>query len=178
MTRKIAGTCFAAVFAFALTASAQTPPASPQTPTTPQAAPTSPYPSSQSADKMDKMDHAKASKLTGCVQSGTTAGTFELSNVKKGAKADATTASSDTSATANTSGRTVKLVAAAGVDLTAHVGHQVEVSGNWDKAATADAAPATPPTSADATSTSASKGGAFNVTDVKMVSATCSAGTN
>ena len=178
MTRKIAGTCFAAVFAFALTASAQTPPSSPQpsTPSTPQTAPASPYPSSQSADRMDKMDHGKSSKLTGCVQSGTTAGTFELSNIKKGAKSDSMSASADSTSSA---GKTVKLVAAAGVDLTAHVGHQVEVSGNWDKSASADSAPSTttPPASADASS-SAPKGGAFNVTDVKMVSATCSAGTN
>ena len=174
MTRKIAGTCFAAVLGFALSAAAQTPPASPQTPTTPQSAPTSPYPSSQSADKADKMDHGKSSKLTGCVQSGTTAGTFELSNIKKGAKSDSMSASASDS-----SSKTVKLVAAAGVDLTQHVGHQVEVSGSWNKAASADAAPATPPASADASSASSSKGGSeFNVTDVKMVSATCSAGTN
>src|SRR5215813_12603453 len=73
MTRKIAGTCLAAVLGFALSAAAQTPPSTPQT------APTSPYPSSQSADQSSKADKAgKSTKLTGCVQSGTTAGTFEL----------------------------------------------------------------------------------------------------
>jgi hypothetical protein len=171
MTRKIAGTCFAAVLGFALSAAAQTPPADPQTPppSTPQAAPTSPYPSSQSADKMDKADKGKSSKLTGCVQSGTTAGTFELSNIKKGGKSDSMSASASDS-----SSKTVKLVAAAGVDLTQHVGHQVEVTGSWNK----DSASASPSASPDASaSASGSKGTEFNVTDVKMVSATCSAGT-
>jgi hypothetical protein len=179
MTRKIAGTCFAAVLGFALSAAAQTPPSSSSpSPTTPQTAPapTSPYPSSQSADRMgDKA--GKSSKLTGCVQSGTTAGTFELTNIKKGMKSDSASAS-DSSASASTSGsKTVKLVAAAGVDLTQHVGHQVEVTGSWDKSSAS--ASATPPTAdAPASASASTKGGDFNVTDVKMVSATCSAGTN
>jgi len=47
MTRKIAGTCFAAVLGFALSAAAQTPPSTPQTPpsTSPSTPSTSPYPS-------------------------------------------------------------------------------------------------------------------------------------
>ncbi len=180
MTRKIAGTCFAAVLGFALSAAAQTPPSSSSpspSPSTPQTAPapTSPYPSSQSADKSDKA--GKSTKLTGCVQSGTTAGTFELTNIKKGMKSDSASAA-DSSAGASSSSKTVKLVAAAGVDLTQHVGHQVEVTGSWDKSgASASATPPTPDAPASA-SASSGKGGDFNVTDVKMVSATCSAGTN
>ncbi len=167
MTRKIAGTCFAALLGFALSAAAQQAPKStPQTPSTPQAAPTSPYPSSASqAEHGEKADKAKSSKLTGCVQSGTTAGTFELSNIKgKGAMASESSSGG--------SSKTVKLVAAAGVDLSQHVGHQVEVSGSWN-AASPSAAPA-------GGAGAAPSGGEkeFNVTDVKMVAATCSAGTN
>jgi hypothetical protein len=178
MTRKIAGTCFAAVLGFALSAAAQTP-TTPQTPptTTPQTAPTSPYPSSQSADQSSHADKAgKSTKLTGCVQAGTTAGTFELTNIKgKGSMASSADSASASSAgaSASSSGKTVKLVAAAGVDLSQHVGHQVEVTGSLGMGASASASP-----SASAPSASASTDKEFNVTDVKMVSATCSAGTN
>jgi hypothetical protein len=182
MTRKIAGTCFAALVGFALSAAAQSNPTSPQTP---QTTPTSPYPSSQSSS-MDKSDKAKSTKLTGCVQSGTTAGTYELTNIKgKGAdSASSSSSSAPSSTTPSSSGKSVKLVAAAGVDLSQHVGHQVEVSGSWNKAGdTSSSTPSasTPPSSTEppAASASGSSGAKeFNVTDVKMVSATCSAGTN
>jgi hypothetical protein len=178
MTRKIAGTCLAAVLGFALSAAAQQTPTTPQTPptTTPQTAPTSPYPSSQSADQSSKSDKAgKSTTLTGCVQSGTTAGTYELTNIKgKGSMA-----SSESSSSSASSSKTVKLVAAAGVDLSQHVGHQVEVKGSMgmgSASASASAPPSAASPSASASASSDSK--EFNVTDVKMVSATCSAGTN
>lgn len=140
MTRKIASTCVAALFGFALTASAQTPPSAP--PADPQAPPSAAAPMPQ--------DHmmAKGKKMTGCVQAGTEAGSFELTNVK--GKAD------------SAEKKSVKLAAAPGVDLAAHVGHTVELSGAWAPAAAAAAADAK----------------AFSVTNVKMVSATCSTGTN
>lgn len=154
MTRKIAAGVFAAAFGLAVSAGAQTPPSSPQTPpANPPASPTSPYPSAQapSADRA-----GKDTKLTGCVAAGTAANSFELTNVKKGAM------SSDKA------GATVKL---SGGDLAAHVGHTVEVTGSWAKAGdTSSAAPA------DASA--APKAKEFSVTAVKMVSATCSAGTN
>jgi len=178
MTRKIAGTCFAAVLGFALSAAAQqTPQTAPQTPTTPQTAPTSPYPSSQSSDMSTKADKGKSSKLTGCIQSGTTAGTFELSNIKGNKMASSSADSSSASSSSSSSSKTVKLVAAAGVDLSQHVGHQVEVNGSWAPSASASAS-APSSSSAPAASASASGDKEFNVTDVKMVSATCSAGTN
>jgi hypothetical protein len=188
MTRKIAGTCFAALLGFALSAAAQSNPTSPQTP---QTTPTSPYPSSQSSS-MDKSDHGKSSKLTGCVQSGTTAGTYELTNIKKGAGRDSASSSStapsstsEPSSASSSSSKSVKLVAAAGVDLSQHVGHQVEVTGSWapsssssSSSATSSTSSTTPPSSTETSTTSTSMGKDFNVTDVKMVSATCSAGTN
>jgi hypothetical protein len=186
MTRKIAGTCFAALLGFALSAAAQSTPSSPQTPqTSPQ--PTSPYPSSQ-ASQPDKSDKAgKSTKLTGCIQSGTTAGTYELTNIKKGMGRDSASSSSSSAPSATesaSSSKSVKLVAAAGVDLSQHVGHQVEVAGNWASSSSSSSSTAssstsssTPPSSTES-SASMSGGKEFNVTDVKMVSATCSAGTN
>lgn len=178
MTRKIAGTCLAAVLGFALSAAAQQTPASPQTPpTTPQTAPTSPYPSSQAADSSSKSDKAgKSTKLTGCVQSGTTAGTFELTNIKgKGSMASSESSASPSASPSASSGKTVKLVAAAGVDLSQHVGHQVEVSGSLGSGSSSSASPSA---SAPSAAPSAGDSKEFNVTDIKMVSATCSAGTN
>jgi hypothetical protein len=169
MTRKIAVICFAALLGFALSAAAQqVPKSSPQTPpSTPQAAPASPYPSGAPQAEHGDKDKGKSSKITGCVQSGTTAGTFELTNIKgKGAMASESSSS-----------KTVKLVAAAGVDLSQHVGHQVEVSGSWN-AASPSAAPAGGAPAGGAGAASAGGEKEFNVTDVKMVSATCSAGTN
>lgn len=149
MTRKIASTCVAAIFGFALTAAAQTPP--------PSAPPADPQtPPSASAPMPQDQPSAKAGKeLTGCVQAGTEAGSFELTNVKgKGDSGDK---------------KTVKLAAAPGVDLATHVGHTVELSGSWDAGAPSASAPAAAP---------ASDAKAFSVSSVKMVSSTCSTGTN
>ncbi len=183
MTRKIAVTCFAALFGFALSAAAQSQPTTPQTPpSTPQTAPTSPYPSSQSSS-MEKSDKAGKNKITGCVQSGTTAGTYELTNIKKGGGHDSASASESSASSSSSSSKSVKLVAAAGVDLSQHVGHQVEVTGSWSpssssssSATSSSSSSTTPPASASSSSMGGDK--EFNVTDVKMVSATCSAGTN
>jgi hypothetical protein len=164
MTRKIAAGCFAAMFGLAVSAGAQTPstpqtpPAtpSPSSPSTPTASPTNPYPSAQ-APAADRA--GKEMKLTGCVQAGTSASSFELTNIKKGEHGS--TASAAPAAAA----KNVKLTAASGVDLAAHVGHTVEVAGSWAKPA-ADA-PAGAPMAKE-----------FTVNNVKMVSSTCSAGTN
>jgi hypothetical protein len=179
MTRKIAAGCFAAMFGLAVSAGAQTPstpqtpspsPATPSSPSQPPASPTSPYPSSQSADR-----GAKESKITGCIAAGASASSFELTNVKKGM---ADSAASAAAAPADAASKNVKLTAASGVDLAAHVGHTVEVTGSWAKSeGPSSAAPS-------ASSPSASAPGAsgmakeFTVKNVKMVSSTCSAGTN
>jgi hypothetical protein len=157
MTRKIAGTCFAALFGFALTATAQTPPSSPTDPQQP--------PSAAAPMPQDHAQMPKAKRLTGCVQSGTEAGTFELTNIK-GKSGDAAAGG------AAAASKAIKLVAAPGVDLSTHIGHTVELTGAW-AAPDASAAPASP--------SSDMKGdmkGDFAVSKVKMVSSTCSAGTN
>jgi hypothetical protein len=175
MTRKIAAGCFAAMFGLAVSAGAQTPsspqtppstPATPSSPAQPPASPTSPYPSSQSADRA-----GKEMKITGCVAAGTSANSFELTNVKKGMSESPSAAAAPA---ADTASKNVKLTAASGVDLAAHVGHTVEVTGSWAKAGDAPGASAATP------SASASGSGAkeFSVKNVKMVSSTCSAGTN
>src|ERR1700754_1821021 len=136
MTRKIAAGCFAAMFGLAVSAGAQTPstpqtpspstPSTPSSPSTPTASPTNPYPSAQApaADRAGK-EH----KLTGCIQAGTSASSFELTNVKKGMMDSGSTSA----APADAASKNVKLTAASGVDLAAHVGHTVEVSGAWAK---------------------------------------------
>ena len=131
MTRKIAAGCFAAMFGLAVSAGAQTPstpqtpppatPSTPSSPSTPTASPTNPYPSAQ-APAADRA--GKEMKLTGCVQAGTSASSFELTNIKKG---DARRRRRPAAPAAATASKNVKLTAASGVDLAAHVGHTVEV---------------------------------------------------
>ncbi len=72
---------------------------------------------------------------------------------------------STAAAPADAASKNVKLTAASGVDLAAHVGHTVEVSGSWAK-------------SGDASASAAPMAKEFTVKNVKMVSSTCSAGTN
>jgi hypothetical protein len=88
-------------------------------------------------------------KLTGCVKPGTEAGTFELTTSKKPASK-------------------VALAPAAGVNLQAHLNHQVELTGSWLAAA---------PAAADAAKDAEKKARTFSVTDVKMIAATCPTGT-
>ena len=170
MTRKIAAGCFAAMFGLAVSAGAQTPsnPSTPQTPpstppSTPSpstpSSPTNPYPSAQ-ADKA-----GKEVKLTGCIQAGTSASSFELTNIKKG--------DSPSAAAGGAASKNVKLTAGSGVDLAAHVGHTVEVSGTWAKSG--DTPSAASPSASAAGSAMAKE---LTVSNVKMVSSTCSAGTN
>lgn len=170
MTRKIAAGCFAAMFGLAVSAGAQTPstpqtpsPSTPSTPSpsTPTASPTNPYPSAQAP----AAEHAgKEMKITGCVQAGTSASSFELTNVKKGMDHAAPSA-----APADAASKNVKLAAASGVDLAAHVGHTVEVTGGWAKSGDPAATPS---------ASAAPMAKEFTVKNVKMVSSTCSAGTN
>jgi hypothetical protein len=182
MTRKIAAGCFAAMFGLAVSAGAQTPstpqtpsPSTPSTPSSPSpstpSSPTNPYPSSQS---QTAERGGKEAKLTGCIQAGTSASSFELTNIKKGASEHSAPAAG---AAADAASKNVKLTAASGVDLAAHVGHTVEVSGSWSKAG--DSPSAAPSAASPSASSSASgMGKEFTVKNVKMVSSTCSAGTN
>jgi hypothetical protein len=148
------------MFGFVLTASAQTPPSQP--PTDPQQ-PTMAQPATP-----DKPSMGKEKKLTGCVQSGTEAGSFELTNIKGRSDKMGT----DPSAAAPAASKAaVKLMASPDVDLATHVGHTVELTGSWSASTGSMSEPSAGGAMAHA------KGG-FNVSKVKMVSATCSTGTN
>lgn len=154
MTNTLSATCLAVVLSAACTAYAQQPPA--------PAAP---------ADAMAP----KTTKLTGCLKSGADAGTFELATSKKdnmatSAPVGAAAPSSETPAhdsMANADPKTVKLAPSAGVALTSHLNHQIEVSGSWEQASG----------SAGAT-TDAGQAKTFSVTAVKMIAASCTTGSN
>lgn len=57
-----------------------------------------------------------------------------------------------------------KEIALSGQDVSAHVGHEVELQGTWEAAAGGSMSPSASGTTSDRT---------FNVTDVKMISETC-----
>jgi len=135
---------------------------------------------------MDKVDYSskKSTRLTGCLQAGTEAGTYELTNIK-GKKSDASTssssssaASSASSASASGSDRSVKLVADPGVDLSTFVGHEIEVSGNWSSSSGSTSASASASDTSSPYPPSHLVNRDFNATAVKLVSATCSVGTH
>jgi hypothetical protein len=167
MKRTFIGTCAAAALGLALTASAQQPPQpQPSQPTPPAQAPAA------------AAEHAeKATKVSGCLKAGATAGTFELATGKKAKASDAANPAQPPAspssqapaqdAMAKAGSRNVMLSAGAGVDLAAHLNHQVELAGTWQQSM------------ASAVSADAAKSGkTFNVTSVKMISATCTTGTD
>lgn len=162
------GTVAAATLGLALTVSAQQPP---------QPQPSQPTPPAQA----QAMEHSeKAAKLSGCLKAGATAGSFELATGKKAkmapTSADATSPAQPPASTssqaptqdamARAGSQNVMLSAGSGVDLAPHLNHQVEVNGTWQASMAGAASP-------DA----AKHGRTFNVTSLKMVSATCTTGT-
>jgi hypothetical protein len=171
MKPTFTGTCLAAALGVALSASAQSP--APQTP--PPATPPSPS-ASASLDR--------EVKLTGCLKAGSEAGSFELANVKKDKGMGSGTASPSPGSTpaqppasaqapaqeAYAGAKNVKLSPAPGVDLAAHVNHQIEVAGAWSQAGGASPGAA----GADAPK----MGKTFTVTSAKMIAASCTTGTN
>ena len=169
MTRTLIGTCAAAALGFALTASAQQPPPQPQ--------PSQPTPAAQAPAAAPG---EQATKLNGCLKAGMTPGTFELATGKKDKMAptsgDAAAPAQPPAsagqapaqdAMAKAGSRNVKLIVGSGVDLAAHVNHQVELNGSWQQ-------PMASAAGADATKA----GKTFTVTSVKMISATCTSGTD
>jgi hypothetical protein len=169
MKRTLIGSVAAATLGLAMTVSAQQPP---------QPQPSQPTPPAQAAVTADA---DKPAKLSGCLKSGATPGTFELATGKKAkmapTSADAASPAQPPASTssqaptqdamAKAGARNVTLAAGTGVDLAAHLNHQVELTGTWQSSIAAAA-------SADA----AKSGKTFNVTAVKMVSATCTTGTD
>jgi hypothetical protein len=146
MKRVFAGTFVAAAFAVGLSAQS-TPPQSP--------------PPMQEAKEA-----AKTVTVTGCLKAGEGTDSFLLSDLKWGKDKAVGTAGSVTPSAPPISASSLKLVGTPSAKLGDHVGHTVEVVGTIgdkaDKGATAD--PAARPPSAPA----------LNVSNVKMISATCS----
>jgi hypothetical protein len=115
-------------------------------------------------------------KLSGCVKSGQI-GTFELATGKKdksvgvsdgfSSPGAASTQSPTQDAMARAGARSVKLLAASDVNFAPHLNHQVEVAGFWQASGASQAA-------GDATNASKT----FVVTGIRMISATCTAGTS
>jgi hypothetical protein len=117
------------------------------------------YPEKQQPDK--KATEANAQKVTiaGCVREGDTPNTFYLANVDPNALAahhgSGTTGTSGMppapvgSAPTAPNTTTVRLISAGDIDLKAHVGHKIEVSGTIVRSA---GEPATPSTGAAGTS--------------------------
>jgi hypothetical protein len=156
MKRVFTGTCLAAFCAAALSAQA----------------PASQAPSSQAQDSM------KTVTATGCLRAGETPNSFVLSDVKWAGKAGTPTATG----TAGTAGSaaaatTLHLVGApAGVQLTEHIGHTIEVSGNLNDKEKSAAGAAASGTGGDQTSRAkpdAKPEQTLNVRTVKMVSSSC-----
>jgi hypothetical protein len=167
MKRVITGTFLAAAFAVGLSAQSATPPQS----TTP---PQSPAPQAQ-APMQDLKDAAKTVAVTGCLKAGETADSFVLSDLKwkdRSAGAVGTSGTAAAPPAAIASATSLKLIPGS-AKLTDHVGHTVEITGKVSEKAAAS--PSTPPADPASTRSSASAGPSLEVSNVKMVSATCSA---
>jgi hypothetical protein len=175
MKRAISCTCLAAAFAVGL--SAQTP-------------------STSAAAQSDK--DTKTITVTGCLKAGDAPGSFVLANIKTadkdkaGASTTATTATTGATGTAGSTTTTTTVSkdlenatasltgSPAGVTLSDHVGHMVQITGalapqSAAASATAGTAGANPPAEPGAASASASKAQpTINVTAFSMVAGTCS----
>jgi hypothetical protein len=161
-------------FALAVSAAAQqsAPPAKPDAPTAPTQAPSTiqrpdgaglPQPSATSTSD------PKSITVVGCITGGPAA--FKLT------QAMAATASATRPETAvGTAGISTSydLTPRAGVDLTSHVGHKVELTGTAMPASSATSVGGAASAAAGAAGADKPAAARFNVTAVKMVSTTCS----
>ena len=160
MKRTILATCLAGACAVAL--SAQTPTQQPPSPNpTGTTGATASQDPSQAGSQRSK---GSPVTLSGCLKAGDTAGTFTLTKVKgmPGGTAGTTgetAAGGATAGASSSSAAEVNLTASASdVDLSKHVGHQIEVTGTIDPdRKVSDDAPD------------------FHAVSMKMVAATCSA---
>jgi ABC-type uncharacterized transport system auxiliary subunit len=127
MKRIKAVLCVVTVLVFAAALAAQTPNADPA-----QAYPKEKQKATETTKKAATEKH-KNITLTGCLQAGTDPNTFTLTNVGPGtgkAKGKQKEPASSTAATpASPAMDTYRLTAASGVDLKAHVGHKVTITG-------------------------------------------------
>jgi hypothetical protein len=161
MKRLFTGSCVLAVSAFAFSAGAQQPTQPPQTP------PATP-PTEQAPAKPDTPYPGKDATIKGCLQAGAGADSFVLANVAR-VPTGAPGAPGAPAAAAGAEKKSVNLKAAdATVDLKAHVGHTVEVTGSFIKAAAGAMGEAAGAGKRDKS---------FEVKSVSMISPTCESGT-
>jgi hypothetical protein len=168
MKRVFTGTCLAAVFAVGLSAQS-----------------TGTQPQTYGQEKKDSKDVT----VTGCLRAGDEPNTYVLQDVKWDDKdKSATGAAAGTGAPTGTAGAAsaamaatkIKLIGApAGVQLSEHVGHTVQITGMLAPAAAkstaggAAAGAATGTAGTAGAAASAAKDQALNVRTVKMVSSSC-----
>ncbi|MPY89189.1 MAG: hypothetical protein GEU99_14845 [Luteitalea sp.] len=69
--------------------------------------------------------------LKGCLQEGDEAGTFKLTNAAPAEEAGVPAAPEAPAGAPEIPAGDITVKAAGGVDLTAHVGHTIEVTGSW-----------------------------------------------
>jgi len=180
MKRAITATCLAASFAVALAAQSTSTASSTQNPSD------------------DTQRGPKPVTATGCLRAGDTAGTFMLTDVQiqGGARKPDDTTTGTTGSTAGTTDEqkrqtptTLTLNPAADVDLKAHVGHKIEVTGTMGTERPKDDTTASTTTGSTATTTgTAGTTGtsgqtaesartsmrSVTVTSVRMISESCS----
>jgi hypothetical protein len=116
---------------------------------------------------------------TGCLQAGTTADSFTLTNVTQTARASSATGTSGSataSASATAGGKETdtkyELTADANVNLKSHVGHKVEITGTPDEKAGAAGSTSSTSSSSSASGTRPVK--KVKVTALKHVAPSCS----
>src|SRR5260221_10565194 len=87
---------------------------------------------SQASTKSSEKDKGKTVTLTGCLKEGTDANTFNLTNVSGKTPSAGSTSSTASSGAGD---MTYSQTPATGVDLKAHVGHRVQVTGRMETGA-------------------------------------------
>jgi hypothetical protein len=137
---------------------------------------------------------SRSRTVTGCLRAGDTAGTYTLTDIQMGARSGDTTAGGGSATTGGgTTGTTggtmaegqrgqmptsVTLNPESGVDLKAHVGHKVEVTGTMAPGGRSGGDPTTGTTGGgtgqETTGGQAHATRTLNVTSVRMVSESCS----
>ena len=121
----------------------------------------------KSADKMDK----KEQSVTGCVQAGSAAGTYMLTNAMP---ATGDKMATDTMSASKADMGSVTLTGT-DVDLAPHVGHKVTVTGSMmGKMKHGDMSADKPADAAKSAESAAATGPSLKVKSLTMVSSTCS----
>jgi hypothetical protein len=173
LMRGLVSTCFIALGIVAGIAGQQpTAPARPDAPAAPTQAPSTiqrpdgaglPQPSATSTSD------PKSITVVGCITGGPAA--FKLTQA---VAATATAAKPETAVGTSGISTSYDLTPRAGVDLTSHVGHKVELTGTAMPASTATTPGGAAIAAAGAAGADKPAAARFNVTAVKMVSANCS----